>query len=91
MASKSSLQAKERLREFVLHAGVADLPEFASLLNMMRNWGTYILNAFDCTLSNGFTEGVNNTIKVIKRIAYGYRNFRNFRARIFSIVNDSGG
>lgn len=91
MASENSHQAKERLREFVLHAGVADIPEFASLLNMLRNWGPYILNAFDCKFSNGFTEGVNNTIKVIKRIAYGYRNFRNFRARIFSIVNVPGG
>ncbi|MEG1124868.1 MAG: transposase, partial [Citrobacter sp.] len=29
-----------------------------------------------------FTEGVNNTIKILKRIAFGFRNFYNFRARI---------
>jgi transposase len=34
---------------------------------------------------------VNNTIKVIKRIGYGYRNFRNLRARILATVNDSAG
>ena len=34
-----------------------------------------ILNAFDCPYSNVFTEGTNNKIKVIKRNAYGFRNF----------------
>ncbi|MDT2564539.1 transposase, partial [Enterococcus avium] len=33
--------------------------------------------------SNGVTEGLNNKIKLIKRIAFGYRNFYNFRARIY--------
>ena len=41
-----------------------------------------ILNAFDFPYSNGFTEGTNNKIKVIKRKAYGFRNFENFRNRI---------
>ncbi|MCI1920239.1 MAG: transposase, partial [Enterococcaceae bacterium] len=30
-------------------------------------------------------EGTNNKIKVMKRVAYGYRNFLNFRARIYMI------
>lgn len=42
-----------------------------------------IQNAFKVTLSNGVTEGLNNKIKLIKRIAFGYRNFYNFRARIY--------
>lgn len=91
MESKDSTQAKERLREFRLHAYVADIPEFEACLTMLQNWEKYILNAFDCPYSNGFTEGVNNTIKVIKRIGYGYRNFRNFRARILATVNDAAG
>ncbi|MBE9390462.1 transposase, partial [Vagococcus salmoninarum] len=32
--------------------------------------------------SNGPLEGSINKIKVIKRIAYGYRNFSNFKHRI---------
>jgi transposase len=32
--------------------------------------------------TNGPVEGTNNKIKVIKRTAYGFRNFFNFRARI---------
>lgn len=87
MKSENSAQAKKLLYEFRLHAFVADIPEFSACLTMLQNWEPYILNAFDCPYSNGFTEGVNNTIKVIKRIAYGYRNFRNFRARILATVH----
>ncbi|MGX6962768.1 transposase, partial [Vagococcus xieshaowenii] len=32
---------------------------------------------------NGITEGINNKIKLIKRVSYGYRNFRNLRDRIY--------
>ena len=87
MNSSDSLQAKERLRAFRAHAFVADLSEFAACLTMLQNWEPYILNAFDCPYSNGFTEGVNNKIKVLKRIAFGYRSFRNFRTRILCTAN----
>ena len=54
---------------------------------VLRNWEPYILNAFDCPYSNGFTEGCNNAIKVIKRVAFGYRSFHNFRRRILLTLN----
>ena len=87
MDSSSSLQAKERLRVFRAHAFIAELPEFAVCLTMLKNWEPFILNSFDCTYSNGFTEGVNNKIKVLKRIAFGYRSFKNFRIRILCTTN----
>jgi transposase len=87
MNSFDSLQAKERLRIFRAHAFVADLPEFQACLTMLQNWEPFILNAFDCPYSNGFTEGVNNKIKVLKRIAFGYRSFKNFRTRILCTTN----
>ncbi|TRN46941.1 transposase, partial [Staphylococcus pseudintermedius] len=34
---------------------------------------------------NGPIEGINNKIKLIKRVSYGYRNFWNFRNRILMI------
>ena len=43
-------------------------------------------------LSNGLLEGINNKIKVIKRISYGYRSFCNFRGKIllvFSLFSSS--
>lgn len=38
---------------------------------------------------NGPVEGTNNKIKVIKRTAYGFRNFFNFRARILLALPNS--
>jgi len=32
-------------------------------------------------VSNGSTEAVNNLIKRIKRIGFGFRRFRNYRIR----------
>lgn len=87
MDSPNSSHAKERLRTFRTYAFVADLPEFSACLTMLKNWEPYILNAFACPYSNGFTEGVNNKIKVLKRIAFGYRSFRNFRTRILCTTN----
>ncbi len=55
---------------------------FRGLFPMLRNWRQDILNYFDHPYTNGFLEGKNNRIKLIKRIAYGYRNTANFRQRI---------
>ena len=42
----------------------------------------FIKNTFDNNYHNGYIEGNNNFIKVIKRIAFGFRSFRRFKARI---------
>ena len=44
-----------------------------------------IQNAFELRYSNGVTEGLNNKIKLIKRVSYGYRNFYHLRDRIYII------
>ncbi len=41
-----------------------------------------IRNTFRSVFTNGFVEGMNNKIKLIKRTSYGYRSFVNFRTRI---------
>ena len=55
---------------------------FRALLSMLRTWREEILNYFDGRHTNAVLEGKNNRIKVIKRVAYGYRNRGNFRQRI---------
>ena len=42
----------------------------------------YIKNTFENEYHNGYIEGNNNFIKVIKRIAFGFKSFRRFKARI---------
>ena len=42
----------------------------------------FIKNTFNNNYHNGYIEGNNNFIKVIKRIAFGFRSFKRFKARI---------
>lgn len=53
----------------------------------IEKWELGILVSFYTGYSNGYTEGINNKIKVIKRIGFGMRNFLNFRTRILLSVN----
>lgn len=45
----------------------------------------YIQNSFQYDINNGIIEGKNNLIKSIKRIAFGYRKYDHFIARVFLI------
>ncbi|WP_148880702.1 ISL3 family transposase, partial [Streptococcus sp. Marseille-P7376] len=46
-----------------------------------------IINALELPYSNAKLEATNNLIKVIKRNAFGFRNFDNFRTRILITLN----
>jgi transposase len=53
-----------------------------TLAHTLRNWKEEILNHFDSKLTNAMTEGFNNKIKLVKRMAYGFRNEENYDLRI---------
>ena len=80
--SKSSAEGKQKLADWLLAVDVMDLPEFHDCTKAYRNWFHEILNSLDVPWSNGFIEGCNNKTKVLKRVCFGMRNFRNFRNRI---------
>ena len=64
------------------------IEEFIDASQTIENWLEYIVNSFiDERYSNGFTEGINNKIKVIKRNGFGYKNFEFFRKRVLYIFN----
>ena len=46
-----------------------------------------IVNALQFPYSNAKLEATNNLIKLIKRNAFGFRNFENFKKRIFIVLN----
>ena len=87
MAASSRAEADRKLDFWLDSCDLLNLPEFNACRKMLRNWRPYILNAFDIHLSNGFTEGCNNAIKTLKRVAFGFRNFASFRARILLASN----
>ena len=48
----------------------------------IRNWLGEIVSYFDNRTTQGKVEGINNKIKLIKRLGYGFRNFKNFCTRV---------
>ncbi|MEG0569480.1 MAG: transposase, partial [Erysipelotrichales bacterium] len=46
-----------------------------------------VIESMTSEYSNGPIEGINNKIKVIKRVSYGYRSFLNFKLRIMICFN----
>ena len=85
--SKDVENAKQAMSDWIQNAEDCGIPQFEKCAETMRNWYTGIINSFSTTITNGFTEGCNNKIKVLKRNAYGYRNFKRFRNRILHIFS----
>ncbi len=80
--SKSSLEGKKKLTDWLYSVEVLDLPEFHDCTKAYHNWFQEILNSMDVPWTNGYIEGCNNKTKVLKRVSYGMRNFSHFRKRI---------
>ncbi len=53
--------------------------------NTMLRWFDEIIAYFDHRTTNGMVEGINNKLKLIKRSAFGFNNFDNFKIR--SLLN----
>jgi transposase len=56
--------------------------ELQQLGRTLRTWRHQICAWHRAQISNGPTEATNNLIKVIKRIGFGFRRFRNYRLRV---------
>ena len=56
-------------------------PAFTSLGRTLKRWRNQIIAWHQAHFSNGPTEAVNNLTKRVKRVAFGFRKFRNFRVR----------
>ncbi len=56
-------------------------PEIRALGRTLNKWFHKIASYHLARISNGPTEALNNLIKRIKRIGFGFRNFDNYRIR----------
>jgi len=77
-------QGKEQLLEWLKKAR----PVYSDVLATIRNHLDGICNYFLSRTTSGVMEGINNRIKLIKRQAYGFVNFDNFRARLLACFSD---
>ena len=55
---------------------------FSSMSWRMLVWFFFSICGSNSPFRSRGTEGCNNAIKTLKRVAFGFRNFRSFRARI---------
>ena len=76
--------AKEKMQEWINNASNCGIPQFEKCADTMQNWLAGILNSFSSPYTNGFTEGCNNKIKVLKRNAYGYKKFQKIQKPYFT-------
>lgn len=60
------------------------IPEIKTLRRTLLKWKNEILNYFKTRLTNARTEAYNNVAKLVKRRAYGFRNFNNYRLRLLN-------
>jgi len=61
---------------------------YGQVIQTIQNHLDTICNYFLSHTSSGIMEGINNKIKQIKRQAYGFTNFDNFRLRLLACFSD---
>jgi transposase len=49
--------------------------------NLDKDWNT-LTNYFAFKVTTSLSEGINNVIKMLKRMAFGYKNMEYFRLKI---------
>ena len=75
-------EARSMLEELRGHCLKPSMPpEIQRLGRTIKTWFEKICNFHIARVSNGPTEAINNLIKRIKRVGFGFRNFQNYRIR----------
>jgi transposase len=60
------------------------VPELQTFRQTLMRWRKEILAYFRTRSTNGMTEGFNGKAKLVKRRAYGYKSFTNYRLRLLN-------
>ena len=82
--SQTVEEGKERFTNWLKAAAQV----YGQVLQTIHNHLNSICNYFLSRASSGVMEGINNKIKQIKRQAYGFTNFENFRLRLLVCFSD---
>ena len=73
------------LNDWVRQARESKIPQLEKMANTLMLYRSGILAWYDCHISTGKVEGINNKIKVMKRNAYGFRDERYFKLRLYAL------
>jgi transposase len=77
----SGKQAEDAFDEWIDKAKALNNEIITKMLTFFTTWRTTVLNYFQNRYSTGRVEGTNNKLKMIKRKAFGFNNFENFRIK----------
>lgn len=80
-APLSSRQAEVLIEEWIEGVRLHKIRYLFKFIDFYEEWETVILNYFDGRFSTGKLEGTNNKLKLIKRRAFGFLKFEQFKAR----------
>jgi len=75
-------EVKAYLRDWIKEALSSSLEVFKILAKSFSEKMQYIINWFKKKISSAISEGFNNKIKRLKRMAYGYKDIEYFRLKI---------
>jgi transposase len=74
--------AQQQIDQWIENAKKLDNKYLNNFLKTFNNWKDYVLNYFTYRFTTSIIEGINNSIKTIKRMCFGFRNFQNFKNRV---------
>ena len=80
--SKTEELFNKNLEVLICELEKSGIKECLKLSKTYKNWKEEIKNSFKYKVDNGFVEGYNNKIKVIKRVSYGIRKFEILKKQI---------
>ena len=78
-------EAERVLMDWVEQAKESKIPQLQKMAMTLLAHKKGILAWYDCHISTGKVEGINNKIKVMKRNAYGFRDERYFKLRLYAL------
>ena len=73
------------LDDWVRQAEQSKVTQLQKMAVTVKTYKKGILAWYDCHLSTGKVEGINNKIKVMKRNAYGFRDEKYFTLRLYAL------
>jgi transposase len=74
--------ARLNLKEWIIAALKSKILAFVELGNKFFRKRHFILNYFVCNITTAISEGINNKIKRLFRMAYGFRDVHYFLLKI---------
>lgn len=76
-----------RLTLWIQKARTARLSQITGFVKLIEKWEPFIQNSLREDCSNSFAEGINTKVRVIQRMAYGYKDFEYLRLKIIQQFN----